>query len=277
MTKQLITRVGIILLAGLLVQWEGAVAQDADVKSQRPLVFVITGESNSGGSGKNSSASEKERSKRSCVQIMNLTDGKFGFEDMQLGVNNLRDHSKMTEPFLSTRHGFENELANSVEANAFPGHKHVYLIKTGHGGSRISQWTEDNPSGYWKKFEQRIEAGKKQLSANPQWVVWFSLGINDALAKTPVSQWKKETRVHLKRIQAELPGSIIVMTQFESMGFPKFNAAIAEIANTEPNVFAVNSKEAALTDIYHWSYAGLKTVTQRMIGVTQKALNTNNE
>lgn len=44
----------------------------------RPLVFVITGESNSGGVGKNAKATAEEMKPRSCVQIMNLTDGKWG-------------------------------------------------------------------------------------------------------------------------------------------------------------------------------------------------------
>ncbi len=267
-------KLGLLLLAGWLLPGNVFVSQvvGAEPVQARALVFVITGESNSGGVGRNKSATEKERMPRACVQIMNLTDGKFGFEDMQLGVNNLRDHFGFKESQYAIYHGFENELANAVEAGAFPGRKQVYLIKTGHGGSRIAQWAKDAPSGYWKKFVQRIDAGKKQLPDNPQWVVWFSLGINDALAKTPVDQWKKQTVAHLKKIKTELPGCIIVMTQFESMGFPKYNAAIAEIAKEEPNVFSVNSKGADLVDIYHWSYAGLKTVTQRMIAVTQKEI-----
>lgn len=274
MKIKLVVRVGFIFLISLLMQSEMPVAQavGAEPQKQRPLVFVITGESNSGGVGRNSSATEKERMPRPCVQIMNLTNGKFGFENLQLGVNNLRDHFGFKENQYAIYHGFENELANAVEAGAFPKQKQVYLIKTGHGGSRISQWAKDNPSGYWKKFVQRTDAAKKQLSGNPQWVIWFSLGINDAIAKTPVEKWQEETRTHLKKIKTELPDCIIVMTQFESMGFPKFNAAIAEIAKDEPNVFSIHSKEADLVDIYHWSYAGLKTITQRMIVVTQKEI-----
>jgi len=270
MATRLGIRFGIILLAGLLLQGNPFVRQAHGTEpSEPPLAFVITGESNSGGLGKNASASPRERAPRSCVQIMNLTDGKFRFEDLHLSINNLRDHTGLQKHY-TTRHGFENELANAVEAGAFPEHQQVYLIKTGHGGSRIAQWTKENPSNYWKKFVQRTDAAKKQLPKNPQWVVWFSLGINDAIAKTPVDQWKKQTRTHLNRIKTQLPGCIIVMTQFESMGFPKYNAAIAEIAKTEPNVFSVSSKGAKLVDIYHWSYAGLKTVVQRMIAVTQK-------
>jgi hypothetical protein len=34
----------------------------------------------------------------------------------------------------------------------------------------------------------------------------------------------------------------------------------------------MDSKGAALKDVNHWSYRGLKTVTKRMIEVTQDAL-----
>jgi hypothetical protein len=103
-------------------------------------------------------------------------------------------------------------------------------------------------------------------------MVWFSLGINDSIARTPVTAWKKKTLAHLKRIKAQLPNAVIVMTQFQSMGYPHINAAIAAIAAEEKDVFVVDSKGAALSDVNHWSYKGLKTVTNRMIEVTQDEL-----
>jgi hypothetical protein len=236
-----------------------------------PLVFVITGESNSGGIGSNAQATPAERKARPSVQIMNLTNGRFNFEPLHLGVNNLRAHLGL-QKYYDTCHGFENQLANAVETNAFPGDMQVYLIKTGHGGSRIAQWGGQAPGGYWDKFLKRTEAGKRQLPANARWMVWFSLGINDSIARTPVTTWKKKTLAHLKRIKAQLPNVVIVMTQFQSMGYPQINAAIAAIAAEEKDVFVVDSKGAALSDKNHWSYKGLKTVTKRMIKVTQDEL-----
>ena len=236
-----------------------------------PLVFVITGESNSGGLGSNAQATPAEQKARPSVQIMNLTNGRFTFEPLHLGVNNLRAHVGL-QKYYDTCHGFENQLANAVETNALPGYKQVYLIKTGHGGSRIAQWGGQAPGGYWDKFLKRTEAGKRQLPANARWVVWLSLGINDSIARTPVTAWKKKTLAHLKRIKAQLPNVVIVMTQFQSMGYPQINAAIAAIAAEEKDVFVVDSKGAALSDKNHWSYKGLKTVTKRMIKVTQDEL-----
>lgn len=247
-------------------------ARAQTINVQRPLAFVFTGESNSGGIGLNSDASMAERKPRPSVQIMNLTNGTFAFEDLQLGVNNLRDHYRLQD-YYDDCHGLENGLANAIESGWFPGHERVYLIKTGQGGSRISQWSEADPSEFWTKFVQRIEAGKQQLPNDVQWIVWFSLGINDAIDNANVVVWKKNTQAHLKRIQDQLPGAFIVMTQFQSMkAWPEFDAAIEEIAASTPDVFAVDTSEASLRDSNHWDYAGLKTVAARMVEVSRTAI-----
>lgn len=245
--------------------------KEATAVESPPLVFVITGESNSGGIGKNSDASPGEMASHPSVQIMNLTSGNFEFEDLKPGVNNLRDHHRL-ENFYTDHHGLELGLAKAVEAGKFPGHRKVYLIKTGQGGSRISQWSETDSSGFWKKFVQRIEAGKRQLPKNSQWVVWMSLGINDGNDAAPIETWRKEMRAHLARIKSQLPGAVVVMTQFQSMGYPDINRAIAEIAAEDPDVVAVDSTGTTLRDKYHWDYEGLKTMANRMVDAGNRQL-----
>lgn len=247
----------------------GLTASAAD----RPLVFVFTGESNSGGIGRNAEATSAELAARPSVQIMNLTNGLFIFEPLLLGQNNLRDHAGL-ESYYARCHGLELGLANAVEAGAFTGRKQVFLVKTGQGGSTIAEWAPDHKSGYWKKFGQRIAAAKRQVPTNAQWVVWFSLGINDAIAGTPVAKWKQDAIAHLKRIKKELPGAPIVMTQFQSMNrYAATDKALAEIAAKESGVFVVDSTGAGMEpDQNHWNYAGLKTVAQRMVETTVKAM-----
>jgi hypothetical protein len=240
------------------------------------LAFVITGESNSGGIGPNSDATVGELSPHHAVQITNLTSGQFLYEDLHIGVNNLRDHTGL-ESYFNTSHGFELELANKVEANAFPDNPLVYLTKTGHGGSQVAQW---NVGGtYWTKFLQRINAAKTQLPSNKQWVVWLSLGINDSIAGTPTSTWKTAMIAHINKIKVELPGAIIVMTEFQSMpagsGYPAYNAVIDQIAASEANVFTVDSTGAGTDGANHWLYQGLKTITDRLVVVTKNALGLN--
>lgn len=236
------------------------------------LSFVITGESNSGGIGLNSDATAGELAARSAVQIMNLTSGQFLFENLDIGTNNLRDHAGL-EGYYDCCHGFELQLANSTEANAFPDNAQVYLTKTGHGGSQVTQWGVGQT--YWTKFLQRTAAAKTQLPADRKWVVFLSLGINDAIAGNNVNTWKTNMAEWMDRIKADLPGAIIIMTGFQSMGYSSYNTAISELAASEANVYAIDSTGAALRDANHWSYAGLKTVTSSMVTVTKNVLGLN--
>jgi len=242
----------------------------------RPLVFVFTGESNSGGIGLNADAAPAELQPRPAVRILNLTNSVFNFEPLRIGQNNLRDHAGL-EGYYGVCHGLENGLAEAAESGAFAGRAPVYLIKTGQGGSRIAEWAPDHASGYWRKHAQRIEAARRQLPNEPQWVVWFSLGINDAIAGTDANLWESAVAAHLRRIGEQLPGAVIVMTQFQAMkNYPAFDAAIAAIAAREPDVVAVDSTGAALRDGNHWSCAGLKTLARRMAEATAKVLNSLN-
>ena len=235
--------------------------------------FVMTGESNSGGIGPNSDATPQELAPRSAVQIENLTSGAFLFENLDIGTNNLRDHAGL-EGYYDTSHGFELQLANLVEAHYFPDNDQVYLVKTGHGGSTISQWGVGDT--YWTKFLQRTAAAKTQIPANRQWVVWLSLGINDSISGTPTSTWKTAMVAHLNKIKADLPGAIIIMTEFQSMpagsGYPAYNAVIRELAAQQPNVFSVDTTGAGTDGANHWLYAGLKQVTNSLSAVTQTQL-----
>ena len=233
------------------------------------LAFVFTGESNSGGIGLNSDATAGELATRSSVQIMNLTSGLFLFENLDIGTNNLRDHAGL-ESYYDNSHGFELQLANSTEANAFPDNSQVYLVKTGQGGSQVSQW---NVGGtYWTKFLERTAATKTQVPTGRQWVVWMSLGINDSIAGVPTSTWKTSMVAHIDKIKTDLPGAIIILTQFQSMGYASYNTIMSEIAAEEPNVYVVDSTGAALRDSNHWSYSGLKTVGASMVTITNNAL-----
>ncbi len=249
----------------------------SDIVSATPdaissLAFVITGESNSGGIGLNSDATVGELASRSAVQIMNLTSGQFLFENLDIGTNNLRDHAGL-EGYYDCCHGFELQLANSTEANAFPDNPQVYLVKTGHGGSQVTQWGVGQT--YWTKFLQRTAAAKTQLPAGRKWVVFLSLGINDAIAGNNVNTWKTNMAEWMDRIKADLPGAIIIMTGFQSMGYGTYNTAITELAASEPNVYAIDSTGAGLRDANHWSYSGLKTVTSSMVTTAKSVLGLN--
>lgn len=229
------------------------------------LVFVFTGESNSGGVAPNTNTAPGELAPIPQVQILNnLT---FKFEDLDIGTNNNIDHWGLT---CCDTHGFELQLANSVKIDAFAKNPQVYLVKTGQGLSSLSAWSVGGT--FWTKFLQRINAAKSLLPTPKQWVVWYSLGINDYLSGTPVNTFKTLTIAHLNKIKAELPGAIIIITQFQSMG-DIYTATLAQIASTEPNVYVVDSTGAALDSSgYHWTHAGYKTIASRMVTITNNVL-----
>jgi hypothetical protein len=247
-------------------------ARGADAAEPKPLVIVITGESNSGGTAKNADASPQELAPRPAVQILHPDPDKLRFEELRLGVNNLRDHFGLQQQY-EIFHGLENGLAGAVEAGKFPMRDRLWLIKTGHGGSRIAQWAPDNPSRYWEKFLQRTDAAKRQLPSDPQWVIWMSLGINDAIAGTPADAWRDDVTAHIERMRKQLPGAIVVITQFQSMNrYPQIDQAIADIAAKVPGVYAVDTSNATLADANHWDYAGYKVVAERMVEKTVAAI-----
>ena len=238
------------------------VGLEVGVGESPPLVFVFTGESNSGGQALNSAALPVEVAARSSIQILNNTT--LAFQALDIGANNNIDHAGL-DPALY--HGMELGLANHIEAGAFQCRTSVQLIKTGQGGSLISQW---NVGGtYWTKFLERVDAANMHPST--QWVVWYSQGINDANGGNPVATWKAATVSHLAKIKAALPGCLILMTEFGSLpgGNATYDTAIQEIAAADPDVVSVAFPGADSDDDYHWSYAGFRnTVVPAMVAAT---------
>jgi hypothetical protein len=229
-----------------------------------PLVFVITGESNSGGLGLNADATAEERGPRKSALILDLEDADRRFVPLQLGRNNLRRHTGL-ERYEDTCHGLENQLANAAAAGRFPEHPQVYVVKTGHGGSTIAQWRPDAATGYWREFIARTDTARRQLGREPQWVVWMSLGINDAIAGTPGDAWQTGMADHLRLIRRHLPEARIVLTEFQSMGYPEINRRIRAVAAEMPGAASVDTTGIPLRDPNHWGYAGLKMVADRLI------------
>jgi hypothetical protein len=252
-----------------------------DALPSGPLAFVFAGESNSGGIAFNRDATAAELAARPSVQILDLYSGAFDFEALDIGHNNLVDHAGITTnptyvptpPHGILVHGMELGLANAVEAGAFAPATSVYLVKTGQGGSRILQWDPVGP--YWAKFVQRVRAARAALPASTRWVVWYSQGINDAVAGVPIATWKADTVAHLARIRAELPGCQIIFTEFQSMpvngGYPAVNAAIRELVAADPTLSSVSTIGAGTDGANHWSYAGYRdVVVPALVAVTRR-------
>lgn len=232
------------------------------------IIIVATGESNSGGYGDNADASAGELASRSEVQMWNVNTSTF--ENLDIGTNNNLDHSGLA----STSHGWELQLANDVASGVWSQNP-MYYVQTGQGGTTIASWAEGGSP--WTKFLARINAVKSYCSANsitPEWVIWVSLGINDALGTTNVTTFKTDFIAWLNRIKTECPSPKIVLNELPP-SYTAYTTAIREIADSETDVTFVYTQDltgGALRDDSHWSYSGLKTLSTRMTRTTQIGL-----
>lgn len=235
------------------------------------FLFVFNGESNSGGIGENSDLTSGELAARSSVKIWN--NDSPGFQNLDIGTNNLLSHVGLTGVSGWTGwHGWEAGLANAVEAGTLP--NPVYLVKTGAGGSVISQW--NSGGSYETTMKSRINAAKAAIEAtgkSVRIVIWYSLGINDRIAGTNEASWKAAVEAHFANIRSTYgPNVKIHMTRFMTKLMDgatynpnaDFNDTILSIDSANANNYSIDG-DASLVDNNHWNAAGLKTLANRFI------------
>lgn len=224
-----------------------------------PLI-VFNGESNSGGQAPNASASAPELAPRSSVQILNNTT--FLFEDLDVGTNNNIDHYNLP-PFVY--HGWEIGLANSVESNLWLENQ-IYLVKTGQGGSQLSQWGVG--STFYTKFYDRVSSAINLITASgkiPLIYMWWTFGINDAIAGTNQATWMTGCKALHARMRDDF-GYFPIFSPRIMAGSPgePYNTSIDAYAASDPMFFTVPSTGATQNDSNHWDYAGMKLLATRL-------------
>lgn len=239
-------------------------------------VFIFNGESNSGGLAQNSLATAHELSVRPAVKIWDNA-GMASFLDLDIGTNNNVDHDDFWQGgYDKTAHGWELGLANSVEAGEWFDST-VYLIKTGQGGSTISEWDEGDV--YWEKLQARVEAALALLRAQgkvPQVYVWYTIGINDKAAGTPIPTWKAGMEAFFVRLRKELGYVPIFYVEFmaensmDAWNVELHNMAAADnmleiISSTGATVIQPPAYEATV----HWDYNGMKTLAARFVSASK--------
>jgi hypothetical protein len=235
------------------------------------FLIVFSGESNSGGYANNADATTYEKSARSSVQ--KLDEYTLLFDDLHVTENNLQDHYGFTD---NSSHGWEAGLANCVEDNVFVGKSEVYLVKTGQGASTISQW---NVGGtYLNKLTERYEASVDILTSEgktPKPIIWYTQGINDAIAGTNEVTWKANTITHIGELR-EVMGAdtpfLFVEIMAGSSG-ASYNDSITAICAEVDNCYLISCLDAGLRDTNHWNYAGMKLIAERLCEKTEELLN----
>lgn len=239
--------------------------------SNRNTVYLIVfaGESNSGGYALNSDATGGELGARNSIKIWDNI-GNASWQTLNIGVNNLLGHAGFNSTDQTTRHGWELGLANTTDTGGIKPYP-IYLVKTGQGGSTISQWSIGDASGYMATFTSRVNNAKASLDAlgiKYKIRVFYSQGINDRIAGTTNATWKSATITHLSDMRAVLgAGTPIIMTKMmTNNGNDVYNADIASICSTVSNTSFVDPGSATVQgDGNHWTYAGMKSISTSLI------------
>jgi hypothetical protein len=229
-----------------------------------PLI-ITTGESNSGGYGQNSDATEAELAARPVVQILN--NETFLFEDLDIGTNNLLGHSGL-ESVALTRHGIELELANQSDLGDWFTSP-IYLCKTGQGGSRVSSWVNPAGSNMARLAERVSRAGHLLKSQNIVYraAVFLTIGVNDGNDGTSESLFRERLRAYINNVRAVVGARApIVIPLLESLpGTPEspptyISDSLAAVASEYENVYTFSTTGFGADDVNHWGYLGLKDV-----------------
>lgn len=226
------------------------------------FLFIFNGESNSGGWGDNSDALSNELLPQKQVQILN--NNTFAVEDLDIGTNNSLDHFNM----VANKHGWELELSNLVTAEPAYFGDTVLLVKTGQGGSIVSEWI-DTTGTYFSKFKNRIRTMRSLRPGTYQPVIFVSIGLNDLYgAHTNNDTFRVRMVRHIQNMRSIIGSDCpVIMTKFFS---PKtaYNNTIDSIAYSSglSSVYTIDGDNTSImADGSHWSYSGLKVITNRFI------------
>jgi len=229
------------------------------------LCVIAVGESNSGGYASNASAFGWELASRPELQMLNTST--LLFENLDIGTNNNLNHGGLN----STTHGWELELANACKRNEIG--RQVYYVQTGQGGSRTIEWT--TASGYDAfntSFLPRVNATKSLMAFRPvQYVVWLSLGINDAIDGLDSYVYKGRMRQLIASIKREIPDVKFCVGRImrTNAAYQAIDDRIIELAD-DTSVRVVSVTGLTTDGGNHWDYQGMRGMSERMLDATRQ-------
>jgi hypothetical protein len=232
------------------------------------LCVIAVGESNSGGVANNANAFAWELASRPELQMLNTTT--LLFENLDIGTNNNLNHLGLT----SATHGWELELANACKRNEIG--RQTYYIQTGQGGTLGWQWIPGAGGYFETSFIPRVDAAKAQFATRPvQYVVWLSLGINDAIASTNSYLFKGHVRRLIAGIKAQIPDVKICIGRImrTNASYEAIDDRIAELSD-DPAVRIVSIASLATDGGNHWNYYGMRGMSERMLDATRQMVST---
>lgn len=228
------------------------------------LCIISVGESNSGGYAPNASAFAWELASRPELQMLNTST--LLFQNLDIGTNNNLNHAGLTP----ATHGWELELANAAKRDEFD--RDVYYVQTGQGGSQAIEWSTTGGGNYFNtSFLPRVNAVKAIFGLRPvQYVVWLSLGINDAIASTNSYLFKGRVRSLIAQIKEQLPDVKICVGRImrTNASYQSIDDRIAELSD-DASVRVVPISGLTTVDANHWDYQGMRRFSERLLDATR--------
>ena len=219
-------------------------------------LIVFTGESNSGGYALNSDATGGELGVRNSIQLWDNV-GMTSFTPLNIGVNNLLGHTGFTLLETTTRHGWELGLANIYDKLGM-----AYVVKTGQGGSVLTDW--GTAGAYYTTMKARIN-GAKSVQNFKSIVFFYTHGVNDRIAGTSTGTFKTRVQTHIANIKADYPGAKFVMLKnMTNNGNDVYNTVIQEIDDADSDLVSVACSTLVQGDGNHYTYAGQKENAQNL-------------
>lgn len=253
-------------LAVLFMSCDCYIAQPTSIPVATPNRFLIifNGESNSGGLVYDSLLSPSELAPQSQIQILNNTS--FHFESLDIGTNNNLDHFNMPVG----RHGWEANLANKVLSESSYYGDSVFLVKTGQGGSMLSEW--DVNGIYFQKFKKRLDTAQYKLrDRNLKKVIFLSIGLNDIITgNTQPSVYKQRLIQHIANLRSIAGATTpVILTKFFAP-YTNYDLTIDSVANYSglTKIYSVDGN-ADRMDAVHWSIYGMPVIYDRMMAIVK--------
>lgn len=230
--------------------------------------ILAIGESNAGGQAPNATASPASLLDPTArVQILNITTGLF--ENMDIGTNNNIGHDGVPD---ETTHGWEIGLTTYLDENPEQ-LEPIYYIQAGQGGSVLAQWVEG--SGYWNTAETRINQAKARFTAlgiSPVWEIWFTLGINDWYAGSPITPaaYNAGCITFLNSIRTLIGNGTATRIRspqfmaYHQTNYPTYTAEHEALATDMVNFQIIPTTGLPVLDDDHWSSAGYFEIGKRL-------------
>lgn len=260
----------LLLLPALLQAQKSKLAGD---NVHRRLHIVIAGESNSGGTGRDTELPADELLPRSTAYIWDNINND-GFERLDIGTNNLLGHDGIAQ--TNRWHGIEAHVTRAYEQGELNIAGPILFTKTGQGGSQVQSW--DVGTDYWNAFLQRT-SGSLDSDGDCIRVCFITLGINNAMALATgtgaysATDYATRLSAMITRIHTILgPNSHIYVTSFDNPtmlsktdNIIPINAAVETVCNSLSYATRINTSTAtdvSTLDLVHWTSTGLSQLTQ---------------